>query len=187
MITDDDKRAFYLLTHCRLLGKGSGRVVYDTGKGYVVKLSISKFGDDETKQEIKISRCIQRHGSRSLVPFLVCDKDAKWIVSKKVEPLKSMEQLSRLIDSMCGLTENEFADLVSSAYANGDPTTDPDIIHAKLVDKHKDLYTRNEWYRSVIDAAVHCDLDLIDLYYTYENWGVDPAGNLVMIDVGFRT
>lgn len=153
-------------TNIEKLGTGGSRAVFLLSSKSVLKVALHGFGIAQNKQEIELSA-----NASTEVPIarvLTSDPDGLWLVAQLVRQVKD---------------EDEFASLVG--YDLSEAT---EQVQYMFMDDKAGISLKREDYDPGIwmmwSAVKAGDLNLADIEYL-EHWGVNPDGEIVLLDYGF--
>lgn len=165
---ENEEQFEYADKNLRLLGQGSSRWVYLLNSKRVLKLSINEKGDEQNKNELKISQnpISQRFAARVLAHA----PDMSWIVSELVKPLAGREEFS-------SLTGVSFQAMTDTLYASRDLLKNKRSL--------QDVFQRDKdkFLRDLIRFVKNADLYIYDLMLP-EQWGRAPDGRVILLDYG---
>lgn len=184
-LTDHATIEDYLMTWDTHFREGSGRIVFDVGESYVIKLARQYTnGVKENKREAGISSCAPP--GAPVVQVIDAAPDYLWIACTKVEPITGAA-LNQAVKATVGLADHQdLMDVIDAGvmvkrYPNEKDKNFPEDW-VELVPKHEKLHRTNEWYRALFDTVVGCRLMPGELHEG--NWGLDENGDLVLLDAG---
>lgn len=79
--------------HFKYLKSGSARKVFEYSDTLVLKIAYNKKGVAQNREEVRVWDWADSKQRKILSPIIDADNDWKWVLQKKVRPLKSISKL----------------------------------------------------------------------------------------------
>lgn len=156
-----------------LIGYGATRLVYGLGPNKVLKIAGTEEYIETNKSEIHDLECL---GPEYAVQPIDWDENGFWIILPRLRQIHNDTQFKELLKAK-GLEEMPEEEVMSVAF----PQNLTKLISGfGRINPHS--WVENEWLNTLARKLRGCKLRPDDL--TATNWGVDPQGNLVILDVG---
>lgn len=172
-------RNLWLKQKLQYVGAGDARIVYSINNDKVFKLT-KVGGNDQAKNEVNVFKCL---GSKFVPKIYDYSPDYSWIISEKVTPFKTNQELVDAFQNACGITKEKWNEL------KGEIERDTLVLLWLLKQRLEEirvldsfLKQTSSWYRDFINILIKCRAKASDLYD--DNAGIASDGRFVVLDTG---
>lgn len=173
----------YCKKNFTFIGHGNSRAVYNTGFGFVVKVSRRHGVINQNKIELERKRdCLD---DRFFAKIYSYDKvNFWWLISEYAEAFTDERAFIGVLVKKLQGTDEEIVRAISDNL-NGSQTFSnilSDAIYTILYGGTPEFEV-NQWLKDFMKSLTDCKVDPHDFHE--ENWGVRQNGDLILIDYGF--